>query len=153
MRLYLQITLLVAVVNNHLTPTVPRVRENVLRHRRQTDEQIREGEDPPLVDDSFMSPPRPIQEGQKAEPVIFEPEPRIRVSRSTYKVYSYIDFQTYIDSFKRLGTYLHSFYDNVYRYNLQVNRGHGIYRDCKGCLLYTSPSPRDATLSRMPSSA
>ena len=25
--------------------------------------------------------------------------------------------------------------------------------DMKGCLLYTSPSPRDATLSRMPSSA
>ena len=24
---------------------------------------------------------------------------------------------------------------------------------CIGCLLYTSPSPRDATLSRMPSSA
>ena len=24
---------------------------------------------------------------------------------------------------------------------------------CSGCLLYTSPSPRDATLSRMPSSA
>ena len=24
---------------------------------------------------------------------------------------------------------------------------------CEGCLLYTSPSPRDATLSRMPSSA
>ena len=26
-------------------------------------------------------------------------------------------------------------------------------RDVEGCLLYTSPSPRDATLSRMPSSA
>ena len=26
-------------------------------------------------------------------------------------------------------------------------------RDIKPCLLYTSPSPRDATLSRMPSSA
>ena len=25
--------------------------------------------------------------------------------------------------------------------------------DVEGCLLYTSPSPRDATLSRMPSSA
>ena len=25
--------------------------------------------------------------------------------------------------------------------------------DCFSCLLYTSPSPRDATLSRMPSSA
>ena len=27
------------------------------------------------------------------------------------------------------------------------------YKLCEGCLLYTSPSPRDATLSRMPSSA
>ena len=29
----------------------------------------------------------------------------------------------------------------------------GTYRNIMGCLLYTSPSPRDATLSRMPSSA
>ena len=29
----------------------------------------------------------------------------------------------------------------------------GIYRWSQVCLLYTSPSPRDATLSRMPSSA
>ena len=28
-----------------------------------------------------------------------------------------------------------------------------MYDTVKGCLLYTSPSPRDATLSRMPSSA
>ena len=28
-----------------------------------------------------------------------------------------------------------------------------IVDDIKSCLLYTSPSPRDATLSRMPSSA
>ena len=28
-----------------------------------------------------------------------------------------------------------------------------LYFDTYGCLLYTSPSPRDATLSRMPSSA
>ena len=27
------------------------------------------------------------------------------------------------------------------------------YVNCPACLLYTSPSPRDATLSRMPSSA
>ena len=27
------------------------------------------------------------------------------------------------------------------------------HNESKGCLLYTSPSPRDATLSRMPSSA
>ena len=30
---------------------------------------------------------------------------------------------------------------------------HPIFRRFMGCLLYTSPSPRDATLSRMPSSA
>ena len=29
----------------------------------------------------------------------------------------------------------------------------GIFHYHKACLLYTSPSPRDATLSRMPSSA
>ena len=30
---------------------------------------------------------------------------------------------------------------------------HVLLRRCVSCLLYTSPSPRDATLSRMPSSA
>ena len=28
-----------------------------------------------------------------------------------------------------------------------------LFKDCKCCLLYTSPSPRDRTRSRMPSSA
>ena len=32
-------------------------------------------------------------------------------------------------------------------------RGTGIVGTCSGCLLYTSPSPRDRTRSRMPSSA
>ena len=37
--------------------------------------------------------------------------------------------------------------------NLEIAlAGDGVYMG-KGCLLYTSPSPRDATLSRMPSSA
>ena len=41
------------------------------------------------------------------------------------------------------------------RAELNVDRGVGWHRDepGEGCLLYTSPSPRDATLSRMPSSA
>ena len=34
--------------------------------------------------------------------------------------------------------------------HVTVPQLNGMY---KGCLLYTSPSPRDATLSRMPSSA
>ena len=37
--------------------------------------------------------------------------------------------------------------------NKRDARSHAAERARKGCLLYTSPSPRDATLSRMPSSA
>ena len=35
----------------------------------------------------------------------------------------------------------------------QVHEPIGRFHPFDGCLLYTSPSPRDATLSRMPSSA
>ena len=38
----------------------------------------------------------------------------------------------------------HGSYDDFIQTDVAIN---------KGCLLYTSPSPRDATLSRMPSSA
>ena len=34
-----------------------------------------------------------------------------------------------------------------------LDRTADIYPEREACLLYTSPSPRDATLSRMPSSA
>ena len=37
--------------------------------------------------------------------------------------------------------------------NLYVLRHRGVADGAGACLLYTSPSPRDATLSRMPSSA
>ena len=36
---------------------------------------------------------------------------------------------------------------------LELKTSRAFYRKVKACLLYTSPSPRDATLSRMPSSA
>ena len=36
---------------------------------------------------------------------------------------------------------------------LQTKQGKGTYADIKDCLLYTSPSPRDLSTSRMPSSA
>ena len=48
--------------------------------------------------------------------------------------------------------------DGVYSENLSVISldtpfQHNKYLNHHSCLLYTSPSPRDATLSRMPSSA
>ena len=43
------------------------------------------------------------------EPIVFEPKRNIRLSRSTYKVNSYIDFRPYQNSFKKFETYLHRF--------------------------------------------
>ena len=65
-----------------------------------------------------------------------------------------------IDYFSSQG--FHSFlvlkYENGYEKELSkkntiVNKGFGHLRMTKDCLLYTSPSPRDRTRSRMPSSA
>ena len=47
---------------------------------------------------------------------------------------------------------LHEKPDVIYNTTLTVIP-YDFIRKIKGCLLYTSPSPRDATLSRMPSSA
>ena len=44
---------------------------------------------------------------------------------------------------------LAAFFANNYRHFSRI----GAFDDAHICLLYTSPSPRDATLSRMPSSA
>ena len=77
-----------------------------------------------LIDDSFLSPPIPLEPGQYGEPVIFEPLPRIRISRSTYKVHSYIDFQQYIDSFEALGQYILDFKEDLGRYQAEQRDRH-----------------------------
>ena len=41
-----------------------------------------------------------IEPVHKVEPVIFEPQKKIRLSRSTYKVNSYIDFKPKKETFK-----------------------------------------------------
>ena len=41
-----------------------------------------------------------IKPGSRIEPVIFEPQRKIKLSRSTYKVNSYIDFKPYKETFK-----------------------------------------------------
>ena len=50
--------------------------------------------------------------------------------------------ESYLTSFKGIQRFLANECQNL-----------GKSRPSKPCLLYTSPSPRDATLSRMPSSA
>ena len=59
--------------------------------------------------DDEMSENEPLKAGEMIEPIVFEPKRKIRLSRSTYKVNSYIDFRPYQDSFKKFETYLHRF--------------------------------------------
>ena len=38
--------------------------------------------------------------------VIFEPQPQIQLTRSTYKVTTFLDFQPFLQSFQNVKTYL-----------------------------------------------
>ena len=64
--------------------------------------------------DDEMSEIEPLKAGELIEPIVFEPKRKIRLSRSTYKVNSYIDFRPYQDSFKKFETYLHRCYTEKY---------------------------------------
>ena len=55
-----------------------------------------------------------IKLGYKVEPVIFEPQKKIRLSRSTYKVNSYIDFKPYKETFKQFGHYMVRFLKDIH---------------------------------------
>ena len=59
--------------------------------------------------DDEMSEIEPFKAGELIEPIVFEPKRKIRLSRSTYKVNSYIDFRPYQDSFKKFEVYIHRF--------------------------------------------
>ena len=56
-----------------------------------------------------MSEEYKIKVGNRIEPVIFEPQRKIKLSRSTYKVTSYVDFKPYKQSFKQFGQYMGRF--------------------------------------------
>ena len=58
-----------------------------------------------IVDSMDMSRKYKIKPGHRVEPVIFEPQ-RLDLSRSTYKVNSYIDFKPYKETFKQFGQYM-----------------------------------------------
>ena len=50
-----------------------------------------------------------IKVGNRIEPVIFEPQRKIKLSRSTYKVTSCVDFKPYKQAFKQFGQYMGRF--------------------------------------------
>ena len=55
-----------------------------------------------------------VTPGHRVEPVIFEPQKKIRLSRSTYKVNSYIDFKPYKETFKQFGYYMVRFLKDIH---------------------------------------
>ena len=59
--------------------------------------------------DDEMSEIEPLKAGELIKPIVFEPKRKISLSRSTYKVNSYIDFRPYQDSFKKFEVYIHRF--------------------------------------------
>ena len=59
--------------------------------------------------EQWMSPARAEHTSKYVESVIYEPQPRVVLSRSTYKITSFIEFAPYIDSFKKFEKFLHRF--------------------------------------------
>ena len=60
-----------------------------------------------------MSEEHKIEVGNRIEPVIFEPQRKIKLSRSTYKVTSYVDFKPYKQAFKQFGQYIEKFLTDI----------------------------------------
>ena len=62
-----------------------------------------------LYGNEEMSEEHEIKVGNRIEPIIFEPQRKIKLSRSTYKVTSYVDFKPYKQAFKQFGQYMRKF--------------------------------------------
>ena len=61
-----------------------------------------------------MSEEHKIKVGNRIEPVIFEPQQKIKLSRSAYKVTSYVDFKPYKQAFKQFGQYMENFLADIH---------------------------------------
>ena len=55
-----------------------------------------------------------IKPGHRIEPVIFEPQRKIRLSRSTCNINSYLDFKPYKETFKQFGHYIVKFLKDIH---------------------------------------
>ena len=60
-------------------------------------------------EEEWMSPSRQEHTSKHIESVIYEPLPQIVLSRSTYKITSFIEFAPYMESFKKFERFLNRF--------------------------------------------
>ena len=100
-----------------------------------------------------MSEEHKIKVGNRIEPVIFEPQRKIKLSRSTYKVTSYVDFKPYKQSFKQFGQYMGRFLVDLHDphyvstlYNVERHEGEPLIRRGAGAkTFFTEASCRQTT--------
>ena len=100
-----------------------------------------------------MSEEHKIKVGNRIEPVIFEPQRKIKLSRSTYKVTSYVDFKPYKQSFKQFGQYMGKFLVDLRDpnyistlYNVERHEGEPLIRRGAGAkTFFTEASCRQTT--------
>ena len=53
-----------------------------------------------------LSLPLPQNKNEWVHPVIFEPQPKIQLTRSSYKITSFLDFQPFLKGFQSSSQYL-----------------------------------------------
>ena len=95
-----------------------------------------------------MSEEHKIKVGNRIEPVIFEPQWKIKLSRSTYKVTSYVDFKPYKQSFKQFGQYMDKLLVDLQDphyvstlYNIERQEGDPFIRRGAGVKTFFSTAP------------
>ena len=59
----------------------------------------------PLPGQTLSLPP-PQNKNEWVHPVIFEPQPKIQLTQSSYKVTSFLDFQPFLKGFQSVSQYL-----------------------------------------------
>ena len=68
----------------------------------------------------MLSIPPPKNPNKWTHSVIFEPQPRIQLTRSSYKVTSFLDFQPFINGFQSVQNYLDNLWADIQNpYNYQ----------------------------------
>ena len=61
----------------------------------------------------MLSAPPPRNPHQWTHSVIFEPQPKVQLTRSTYKVTSFLDFQPFINGFQTVNEYLDNLWADI----------------------------------------
>ena len=75
-----------------------------------------------------LSPPPPRNSNKWVHSIIFEPQPKIQLTGSSYKVTSCLDFQPFLQGFQSVNDYLHNLWADInnpmYYYCLFLSFGH-----------------------------